>query len=323
MKRVLILGAAGYIGTSFQTYMGREYAEECTIDRVSLRGDGWRDMDWSVYDSVLNATGKAHADTGALSEEEKQEYYQVNCELACQAYRKAIADKAGQYIYLSSIIVYGDSSTRRGSVILTEETKPSPSSFYGDSKWEAEKRLMRMSETEGGATGRPMPPAGPRGRTRLAVVRLPMVYGKGCRGNYRTLAKIAKRTRVFPGYKNERSMIYIENLCEFLRLLIQQGDGGTFFPQNREYVQTSEMVRLIGERHMRRILCPGILAPLVSVGKCMPGRIGSAMRKAFGDLVYAPALSGYQRGAYQRYSLRESIARTEDSAEGDTVSGQR
>lgn len=311
MKRILILGASSYIGTSFQNYIKENYTDDFVIDCISLRGDAWRSMDWSGYDSILNVTGKAHADIGSLTEAEKQEYYTVNCELACQALEKAIRDGAGQYIYMSSIIVYGDSSNSRKPVIITEQTKPAPSNFYGDSKWQAEQKLERLLETAGGVTGQPMPMMAGKPRTRLAILRPPMIYGPGCKGNYQTLAKMAGKLPVFPDYRNERSMLYIENLCEFLRLLIESGDTGLFFPQNQEYVKTAEMIRLIGERRCRKIVCLRMLAPAVSVGMLLPGKIGKLVRKAFGSLVYEKSMSNYQRGVYQRHSLRESVARTE------------
>lgn len=313
MKKVLILGANSYIGTSFQNYVEKNYAEEICVEKVSLRGDVWKRMDWSGYDSIINVTGKAHADIGSLSEQEKAEYYMVNCNLACEAYQKAIRDGAAQYIYLSSIIVYGDSSNSRKPVVITKDTKPSPSNFYGDSKWQAEQQLERISKTANGMTGSVMSLVEMDGHTRLAIIRPPMIYGAGCRGNYQTLRKMAVKLPLFPDYGNERSMLYIGNLCEFLRLLVLHGDEGLFFPQNDEYVKTAELIRLIGERHGKKIACLSLLSPVVSLGKLMPGKIGGLVRKAFGSLVYEKSMSEYQRGAYQRYSLRESVEETEEA----------
>lgn len=313
MKKVLILGANSYIGTSFQNYVEKNCAEEICVEKVSLRGDTWKQMDWSGYDSIINVTGKAHADIGSVSEQEQAEYYAVNCDLACEAYQKAICDGVSQYIYLSSIIVYGDSSNSRKPVVITRETQPSPSNFYGDSKWQAEQQLECICKTTNGMTGGAMPRSEMDERTRLAIIRPPMIYGAGCRGNYQTLRKMAVKLPLFPDYGNERSMLYIGNLCEFLRLLVLHGDEGLFFPQNDEYVKTAELIRLIGERHGRKIACMGLLSPAVSFGKLVPGRIGGLVRKAFGSLVYEKCMSEYQRGDYQRYSLRESVEETEEA----------
>ena len=121
MKKILILGANSYIGTSFHNYLTTKYPGQYQTDIVSLRGTDWKNRDWAGYDSVLNVTGKAHADISSLTEEQKKEYYAVNCDLAVEAARKAIADGVTQYIYFSSIIVYGDSSNSRKPVRITAE----------------------------------------------------------------------------------------------------------------------------------------------------------------------------------------------------------
>lgn len=298
MKRVLVLGNHSYIGTSFASYVMRCQKERFCVDCVSLHGSDWQNMDWSAYDSVINVTGKAHADLRRLSEAEKREYYEVNYRLACLTGKKARADGAGQYIYLSSILVYGDSGNRERSRVISEDTKPAPSNFYGDSKLRAEQGLTKLF-------------SGKKSRTRLAILRLPMIYGSGCKGNYQTLAKLAKRIPVFPDYQNQRSMLYIENLCEFLCLLAEHQDEGLFFPQDGNYVSTSRMVQLIAAEHGRRVACLSMLNPAVRIGMVFPGRIGSMAKKAFGSLVYEGEMSMYDRGEYRKYTLKEGIHRSE------------
>src|SRR5690606_3154181 len=88
---------------------------------------------------------------------------------------------------------------------------------------------------------------------KIAIIRAPMIYGKDSKGNYPKLAKIAKKIPVFPDYENKRSMIHIDNLCEFIRLLVDYVECGIFFPQNDNYVKTSDMVRLIAKVHGNKI----------------------------------------------------------------------
>lgn len=338
MRRILVLGASSYIGTFFQNYIRGNYSEDFFVEAVSLRGDDWKKMDWSAYDSVLNVVGKAHADIGKLTKEEKREYYEVNCQLACRAAKKAIHDGVGQYIYMSSVIVYGDSSDSKKPVVITRNTNPSPSNFYGDSKWKAEQKLTKLFQKASKQSLRFTEPANRNKQshamehsvkcdresrmqtansgkvpemTRLAILRPPMIYGAGCKGNYVTLEKFAQKLPIFPDYPNKRSMLYIENLCEFLCLLIKNQDEGLFFPQNEEYVKTSDMIRLIGENYGKKVHCLRVLKPAVSVGKYAPWKIGKLVRKAFGSLVYEKEMSVYKKGNYQRYSLRESVERTE------------
>ena len=270
MKKILILGANSYIGTSFENYIKENYPDRYEIRRTSLRGTAWQQEDWSGYDSILNVTGKAHADIATLTEEQKQEYYTVNCDLAVEAAKKAIADGAGQYIYLSSIIVYGDSSDSRKPVRITADTRPQPSNFYGDSKWQAEQKLQEVFAGKNG--------------TRLAILRLPMIYGKGCKGNYKTLIKLAEKLPIFPTFPNERSVLRIEHLAEYLRTLAEEGGEGLFWPQDDEYRSTPDMVFELAQIAGRHITPAPWLNPFVRLAFYFPGKPGKLARKAFGTL---------------------------------------
>lgn len=303
MKKILVLGENSYIGNSFQAYVEENYPGKIQVHRVSLRGQDWKKADWTGYDSILNVTGKAHADIGGLTEEEKREYYAVNCELACAAAEKAIESGAGQYIYLSSIIVYGDSSNAGGLVHITKKTVPAPSNFYGDSKWQAEQKLTELFKEKGKST-------------RLAVVRPPMIYGKGSKGNFQMLLKIAERAPFFPAVNNQRSMLYIENFAEFLRLLTESGKGGLFLPQNADYASTAEMIKEIGAAKGKRIHLWRWLNPLVWLAGKVPGKIGGMVHKAFGTLTVAQELSRQGIDGYQRFGLRESVERSVKKGQG-------
>lgn len=271
MKKILILGANSYIGTSFRKYLTTEYPEQYIVDTVSLRGDAWKSMDWANYDSVINVTGKAHADITTLSDAEKQEYYTVNCELACEAAKKAITDQVKQYIYFSSIIVYGDSSNSRKPVRITADTKPAPSNFYGESKLRAEQKLQTLfayAERE----------------TKLVILRLPMIYGPGCKGNYKTLVRLAEKLPLFPTYHNERSVLRIEHLAEYLRTLVDSGEEGLFWPQDETYRSTPDMIFELAEKAGKHILPAAWLNPFVRLAFFLPGKPGKLARKAFGTL---------------------------------------
>lgn len=271
MKKILILGANSYIGTSFRKYLTTEYPEQYIVDTVSLRGDAWRRMGWADYDSVINVTGKAHADITTLSDAEKQEYYTVNCELACEAAQKAITDRVKQYVYFSSIIVYGDSSNSRKPVRITADTKPAPSNFYGESKLRAEQKLQTLfayAERE----------------TKLVILRLPMIYGPGCKGNYKTLVRLAEKLPLFPTYHNERSVLRIEHLAEYLRTLVDSGEEGLFWPQDETYRSTPDMIFELAEKAGKHILPAAWLNPFVRLAFFLPGKPGKLARKAFGTL---------------------------------------
>ncbi len=287
--RILITGVHSYIGTSFQTYMASRQPD-WQIDTVSLRDEQWREICFSHYDTVLHAAGIAHADRGKISRERERLYYQVNTELTVETAEKAKADGAGQFLYLSSAIIYGDSAPIGKAKIITAETPPAPQSCYGDSKLQAELRLRPLDSPD----------------FHVAILRLPMVYGPGSRGNYPRLAKAAVRLPVFPMIRNQRSMLYVENLCEFLRLVIKNWESGTFYPQNGEYVCTSEMVREIAKAHSHRLWLVKGFQPMLQLAEHGSGLV----TKVFGNLAYAQELSQYPEN-YRVCSFAESIRRTE------------
>lgn len=294
MKRILITGAGSYIGTSFEAWLKKpEYTGMYQVDTVDMRGDGWKQKDFFGYDTVFHVAGIAHADIGKVTEEQKKLYYTVNCDLAVETARKAKKEGVKQFIYMSSIIVYGEGSSVRKKRVITRETKPSPSNFYGDSKWKAEKNLRPLSDET----------------FHVAILRPPMIYGEGCKGNYQALRKIALRCPMFPDFPNERSMLYIWNLCEFVRFLADSGQKGLFFPQNKEYSKTTDIIRQVGEVNRKKIWMTKLFNPCVILGSIFPGKIGGVVNKAFGSLVYQR--QEYFGNQYQHYTLKESIKKIE------------
>ncbi|MBR4393084.1 MAG: NAD-dependent epimerase/dehydratase family protein [Oscillospiraceae bacterium] len=283
MKSILILGKNSYIGNALREWLLKS-PEEFAVEAISQRDDAWKDADFSRFDAVVDCVGIAHVDSGAASKERALEYDSVNTQLAADTARKAKAEGVRQFIYLSSSIVYG------GQKHISRETQPKPLNAYSASKLNAEKELQKLES----------------GDFRVAILRLPMVYGADCRGNYPRLASLAKKTLVFPYVENRRSMLYIENLCCFLALMIRNEESGLFWPQNAEYTCTSEMVQAIAKAHGRKIwLVPG-LKPLFRFA----GLFSSVPDKVFGDLYYDRDMSAY-REDYQVCGLEESIRRTE------------
>lgn len=302
MKHILITGINSYIGNTVERYLTEYNANQgrelYRVDKVSLRDDSWERMSFAPYDAILHVAGIAHADIGGVSEETKALYYQVNCDLAVKAAKKAKAEGVSQFIYLSSVIVYGDSAKVGESKHITASVCPAPANFYGDSKWQAEQQLQQLETDSAGKA------------FHVARIRPPMIYGKDSKGNFPMLVKLAGKMPFFPNIENKRSMLYVENLGEFVRLLVESGRGGVFFPQNAEYVTTSEMVRAIGEVKGKKIALWNVLNPFVKLAARVPGKIGGLANKAFGSLTIDKELSTRDFDGYQIYSLEESIRRS-------------
>ncbi|BAB07434.1 NAD-dependent epimerase/dehydratase family protein [Halalkalibacterium halodurans] len=282
MKNVLITGANSYIGLSFKNWLAKE-PEKYKVDSISLRGDLWKEKDFSQYDVLLHAAGIAHIKE---TKENKELYFKVNRDVAYEAAKKAKDEGIKQFIFLSSMSVYG-----KENGIIDLDTLPKPTSNYGESKLQAEKLIEMLDDDS----------------FKVVTIRPPMIYGKGCKGNYPKLAKLARKLPVFPDVENERSMIHIENLCEFMKLIIDNNDAGLFLPQNDDFVKTSEMVRLIGETNGKRIKLTKFFNPVLNL---FIGKIG-VVNKVFGNLKYKKEISNYKDN-YIINNFAESIRRTEE-----------
>ena len=285
MKRILITGKDSYIGTSFENWLMKE-PDKYQIDTLDMRDEKWKEQDFSNYDVVFHVAGIAHVSTDPKMQDL---YYQVNRDLTIDVAKKSKDEGVKQFIFMSSIIVYGNGS--KDLQVITKETKPNPSNFYGDSKLQAEEGITPLSDDQ----------------FKVAIIRPPMIYGKGSKGNYPKLAKLANRIPVFPDIDNQRSMLHIDNLTEFLRLIIDNEENGLFYPQNKEYVKTSQLVKVIAEVHGKKLRLVRFFNPII---KPFINRI-SVVNKVFGNLVYENSISSYNKDNYQIRDLRKSIELTE------------
>lgn len=299
MKKVLITGANSYIGMSFETYAKENYVNDFEIDTVDMQNPSWRELDFSKYDVVFHVAGIAHADVGNVSEEVKKKYYAVNTDLTIETAKKAKLNGVKQFIFMSSMIIYGESAPYGKSKVITTDTKPKPANFYGDSKLQADIGVRKLQDE----------------KFTVSVVRPPMIYGKGSRGNYPILAKLAKTLPLFPSVDNQRSMLYIGNLCEFLCQIMLLQKGGIFFPQNSEYTKTSDMVKNIAKVTGKKICITNLLNPFVWLASKVPGKISGLVNKAFGNSCYDLTMSVCEEIDYQKFNLHESIMATEGNNE--------
>jgi nucleoside-diphosphate-sugar epimerase len=279
MKKILITGANSYIGTSFENYL-KQWPDKYQVDTVDMIDGSWKEKSFSGYDVVFHVAGIAHIKE---SEENAQLYYEVNRDLAIEAAAKAKTDGVKQFIFLSSMSVYG-----MDTGVITTDTIPKPKSHYGLSKLQAEEGIVKLQDSN----------------FLVAILRPPMIYGKGCKGNFQSLVQIAKKLPVFPCIKNERSMLYIENLSAFLKMVITHFLSGLLFPQNREFVRTDKMIEIIGNQLGKKIRISKVLALPATVAT----RFITKARKAFGSLIYKDVPDfGYE---YCIYEFDESVRRS-------------
>lgn len=257
MKKILITGENSYIGMALVKWL-EDYPKKFDVTSISVKGSEWQKKDFSKYDTIIHVAGLAHKKE---TEDNKFLYDEVNHQLVRHVSDKAESEGVKHFVFLSSMSVYGDV---RGKV---DETTPlSPNTYYGKSKLKAENYLQNIcSDT-----------------MKIAIIRPPMVYGSGCKGNYVSLAKLAKKTPIFPNIINQRSMIFIDNLCLYIELIISNSLEGVFCPQNREFINTSQLVSELSKVFDRHIIFTKIFNPIINMYVAK----GTIFTKIFGSLYY-------------------------------------
>lgn len=262
MKKILVTGADSYIGTNFQSWL-LQWPQDYLVETVDMKESSWKQKSFSGFDVVFHVAGIVH-----IKEKPGMEalYYKVNRDLAVEAAKKAKEEGVKQFIFMSTMAVYGQEGKIGASEPITKDTKPSPKTYYAKSKLQAELELNKLAKDG----------------FKVVIIRSPMVYGDNCPGNYARLEKLALKIPVFPMIDNRRSMVHIQKLSESLKKYIDEEAEGLFFPQDNEYYNTSLLVKKIAEEHGRRIYLSKSMGLAIKVF----GKKINLVNKVFGNLVY-------------------------------------
>lgn len=280
-EKILITGKSSYIGTELIKWLTK-YPKRYEVDEIDVRSESWKLIDFSKYDTIVHLAGIVHVKE---TKKNRKLYFSVNRDLTIALANKAKLESVKQFIFLSTMNVYG---MEKGKI--TERTIPKPNTSYGISKLEAENKIRETQSED----------------FTVTILRPPMVYGKNCRGNYSLFAKVARRTLIFPDISNKRSMIYIDNLSEAIRQVIDRKLSGIFFPQNVDYVNTSDMVRLIAKEQGHEVRFTKVFNCILQILNF------KLINKIFGSLIYDKKLPTPN----QKYiSFENSISRTESKCE--------
>lgn len=260
MIKVLIVGENSYIGDSF-----KKYAEnKMSVNIVDAMDNNWQKEDFSGYDVVICVAAIVHQNEQKIPQ---QLYYDVNTTLAFEVAQKAKNSNVSQFVFMSTMSVYG---LEKG--VITSQTQINPNTLYGLSKYKAEQMIEKLRDDN----------------FKIAILRPPIVYGKGCKGNFVLMSKYAKRLPVFPDFKSQRSMIFVDNLCSFITKVINENMDGVFCPQDKEYVCTTNMVKLIAKNNGKKIRLTKFFNPII---KYLLKLDISLINKVFGTLIYDESLS--------------------------------
>lgn len=288
MKKILITGAGSYVGESVRKYIMDSAPGAYQIDAVDTMGDNWKKADMSKYDVVYHVAGIAHVNADPKME---PLYYKVNRDLTIEVATAAKAAGVRQFIFMSSQIVFHESQSLKAEV-LTKDTKENPNGFYGDSKLQAELGIKPLEDEN----------------FKVCILRPCMIYGPNAKGNFPRLAKLATKTPIFPCWHNKRSMLYIDNLAEFVKQAIDHQLSGIFYPQNKELADTVEIIRFFAKESGHKIWISRIFNPFVWLGSF----VLQPINKMFATYYYDPAMSKYDFD-YQLVSFEDSLKRVAES----------
>ena len=274
------------MGENVRKYIMQTAGDQFVIDAVDTFGDNWKKADFSQYDVVYHVAGIAEVNGKKGME---QLYYKVNTDLTIEIAKHAQANGVKQFIFMSSMIVYKETQSLKGNII-TPEAQPAPNGVYGDSKLKAEEGLKDVAKGEG--------------RMKVCILRPPMIYGPNSKSNLLRLGRLGTKVPFFPNWRNKRSMLYIDNLGEFVKQAVLRELEGTFYPQNRELSATVDIIRFFAKAAGHRIWITKLLNPFVWLGSF----VLQPVNKMFADSYYVPEMSEYGF-EYQIVSFEESLER--------------
>ena len=285
--RILITGKGSYIGEHIKAHLE---SFDYSVDVADTMGEEWKTIDYSVYDSVVHVAAIVHNDAKVASEEL---FKKVNTDLPVGIAKLAKANGVDQFVFLSTMGVYVRGKTLSASEsIIGADTIPNAVGAYGGSKLEAEKQLKALERED----------------FKVAIVRPPNVYGPGCRGNYIPLfKKLALKLLICPyAYADIRqSMLYIDNLSELIRLIIDNCSSGVFLPQDDVAPNTLEIIRLIRNTFGKKTLYSKFMGLLVRAMHSL-----SLVNKIYGGIQYDMKSSDCFDGKYRIVSFARGIALT-------------
>lgn len=287
MKRVLITGANSYIGTNVEKWLMNEPEKYC-VETLDMKDENWRNFDFSPFDVVFHVAGIAH-----VSSKKKLAplYFKVNRDLAIETAVKSKETGVKQFIFMSSMIIYGKDN-RMGKFSHVDVSEYKPINAYGKSKLEADLAIQELNDTN----------------FTVSIIRTPVVYGEGAKGNFSRLQKLALKLPIIPKIKNQRSMIYIGNLVEFVKQLIDDNYQGVFYPQNEDYMSTYEIMKLTREKHGKKVRSTRIFNWLIKLGAFVIPTIN----KMYGNKTYDTAMSNYDF-EYIKIDNKNSILMSDQS----------
>lgn len=288
--KILITGKTSRIGCAFADHMKERHPDEVETEAVSLRGEEWKQKDWSAYDAILHCAGVAKTDIAAPGSKEEQHYYAINRDLAIEAAKKAAEDGVSHFIYLSTMMVYGNSAPIGKTFTIDKDTVPKPASVYGKSKLAGEEGVSEALKNS---------------TTLLTIIREPVVYGQHLGGEVQKLLQLSKKLPVFPRINSTKSYIYEGNLSECFYRILQNKTTGILCPADEEALTTTDLFVTMRRLQKKGCWTPGHLLGLLKLLSHVTGSVNAV----YNDMKYTQELSAIKDLNYRAFTLEESLQR--------------
>jgi nucleoside-diphosphate-sugar epimerase len=233
--RFFVTGASGFVGSALSSELRMRGIDVHSISRTQQEIDGstdWRDALQGVS-VVIHLAARVHV-MHESAVDPLAEFRKVNVEGTEHLARSAAAAGVKRLVYVSSIKVNGEETI--GGQRYSEVSAPFPADPYGISKWKAEQALQRVAAETG---------------LEVVVIRPPLVYGMGVKGNFAQMLDVVARRIPLPfaAVRNQRSLIYIGNLVDALIVCATHpaATGNVYLVSDGEDVSTLELLRRLGE----------------------------------------------------------------------------
>ena len=281
MTKILITGAASFIGTNF-----RKYSRYTDTEEVSLIEYQPEDIEFGKYDVVLHLAAIVHQSKKIP----EAEYFRVNRDLCLRVAEQSKKAGIKQFIYLSTLKVYGDNV--KGSELRNENSECFPDDYYGKSKYEAEKGLQKLADTD----------------FKVSIIRTPLVYGEGVKANMISLIKLIDTFSILPfdKIKNKRNFTFAENLVGFIDKVIEKNISGIFIAMDENAISTTELVNYISKYLEKKVVIFKLPQLCLHVGRIF---IPDIIDRLYGSSEFENNRTKEELNYRPNYSTEEGIKR--------------
>ena len=253
MLKILVTGSSGFIGQYLSNSLQKNcsHGNACNYDIVHTYRHLPEDLSsknsshfsvgnidsktqWQSalagVDVVIHLAARVHV-MNETHADPLEAFRAVNTHGTMNLARQAVAAGVKRFVYLSSIKVNGEQTLDKS---FYADDKPAPQDPYAVSKFEAEQQLLALGKETG---------------LEVVIIRPPLVYGPGVKGNFSRLIKLVKKSIPLPlaGINNSRSLVSIQNLCSLIEvcLLHPKAAGGVFLVSDGQDLSTSELFKQI------------------------------------------------------------------------------